>query len=575
MNSTPAAPVQPEADNARRTAPRRPAAPGMPDSPSLPPQIISPPETRPVERETAALPAGPSRPSLPGLPDEPPAPVEPINPVDPINPVNPIDPINRVDPVDPGTPPEPLKPVISGLYDRNSGDRPIDNHGVSFDSEAKLKGTGEPFSFVAILDARQQLLGYARVNAEGNWSHTLRQGLTGEQSLSVSAVDPNTMQPVGEPSNAVDFTLYHMNIELIFANGVADSGMLQDGDRTEDSTPLIAGTSTPGAIIVIRDNGNLLHSFQVNENGHWSFTPSTPLENGERELTFSVLDKHGNEHQSDSTFTLIIDAPVEETPEPVLPEPGPTIDGIYDNRDGLKPIEKEGVSFDTTPVLKGTGEPSSLVAIFYGDHRMSGVAWVDAQGNWSYTPQEPLTGEQRFYAQALDMRTGETVGAPGNPVDITFYEVKINLAYDNVGAERGFLENGAHTDDTTPQIFGYATPDTVIVVRDNGNLLHSFKVNDSGNWSFTPTLPLSGGQHELTFNLKESNGVEHSSDVQFTLHIDAPSTRAFDALLTEGETLLFTEPQPAFDERQPDAPMAYAPAPSSAIDDWDNQPPGF
>jgi hypothetical protein len=411
-------------------------------------------------------------------------------------------------------------------------------------------------------------MGYARVNAEGNWSYTLPQGLTGEHQLSARAVDMNTLQPIGEMGNAVDFTLYQMDIHLIFSNNVANSGELRDGDRTEDTTPLIAGFTTPNTTLVIRENSNLLRIIEVDGSGHWAFSPREPLENGEREITFSVLDQEGNEHLSDSTFTLIIDAPVPEIPEPPELAPGPTIEGIYDNRNGEKLIENGGVSFDATPVLKGTGEPSTLVAIFYGDHQFSGFAWVNEQGNWHYSPQISSAGEQHFYAQSMDANTGETLGAPGNSVEFTLYDLKINFACDNVGEDRNLLENGAYTDDTMPQLLGYATPGTVIVVRDNGDLLHSFKVDDSGNWTFTPTSPLSGGQNDLAFNLKDSNGVEHSSDVQFTLHIDAPSTFSVNGLLEEPEALLFAAPEAEVNGGQPAAPTGFVPVAAPLLDGW-------
>ncbi|WP_187488872.1 Ig-like domain-containing protein [Duffyella gerundensis] len=587
MPEIPPVPVVPETP----VEPERPSLPGWPDEPPSPPVMPEIPPV-PVVPET---PVEPERPSLPGFPDEPPSPPVissitpartgpqapsqpglPENPHDPTipapPPTTPIVPIIPPTPVDPETPPGPAPrtPVIDGLYDRTSADQPIDNFGASFDNAAMLKGTGEPSSYVAIFDARQQLMGYARVNTEGNWSYTLPQGLTGEHQLSARAVDMKTLQPVGEAGNAVDFTLYQMNIHLIYANNVANSGELKDGDRTEDSTPLIGGFTTPNTTLVIRENGNLLRTIHVDESGHWAYSPREPLGNGEREITFSVLDQYGNEHLSDSTFTLIIDAPVPEIPEPPELAPGPTIEGIYDNRNGEKLIENGGVSLDASPVLRGTGEPSTFVAIFYGDHQFSGFAWVNEQGNWHHSPQIYSAGEQRFYAQSMDLNTGETLGAPGNSVEFTLYDLKINFALDNIGEDRNLLENGAHTDDTMPQLLGYVTPGTVIVVRDNGDLLHSFKVDGSGHWTFTPTSPLPGGQNDLTFNLKDSNGVEHSSDVQFTLHIDAPSTFSVNGLLEEPEALLFAAPAPEVNDGQPAAPTGFVPVAAPLLDEWNS-----
>ncbi|WP_171057717.1 Ig-like domain-containing protein, partial [Acinetobacter sp. P8-3-8] len=70
---------------------------------------------------------------------------------------------------------------------------------------------------------------------------------------------------------------------------------------------------------------------------------------------------------------------------------------------------------------------------------------------------------------------------------------------DDVGAVTGAIEDGTSTDDTRPEFTGQATPDVDYVnVYDNGGLIGTATVQPDGTWSFTPELPLIGGDHSFT-----------------------------------------------------------------------------
>lgn len=502
----------------------------------------------------ATLPYSLFAPAMPALPDLPPTVEEPVT----VTPVKPL----------------PAVPTIEGIYDNRNGEKPIGPGEVTFDTTPLLRGTAEPSSFVAILDHQHKLLGFAMVDDNGNWKYSLPEGLSGMQHVYAQAVDvENDLQLIGEPGNMVAVSVYEMTLNFVIANEGNNPGMLEDGARTEDTTPLISGKTTPGAIVVIRENGNLLHSFKADPtSGGWLWTPRVPLDGGQHELTFSVQDEQGNEHLSDIRFTLLIDAPAPVIPEP---EPGPVIEGVYDNRNGEQLIDQHGITFDTTPVLRGTAAPSSFIAILDGQHTMIGFAVVDDKGNWRYTLREGLSGEQQFYAQAVDLNTMQLIGEPGNSVHFSVYEMTINFAFANEGQHPGMLQQGAYTDDATPIISGSSAPDSLIFVRDNGILLHSFKVDASGGWLWTPPLPLSAGQHTLTFNLKDEKGVEHSSGTQFTLNVESPAPRAVDPLLLEGENLLFAVPESEFTAHQPTEPVGHAPVTVPLTDEWDIRDAGY
>ncbi|MEH0888549.1 Ig-like domain-containing protein, partial [Enterobacter sp. UNJFSC 003] len=74
------------------------------------------------------------------------------------------------------------------------------------------------------------------------------------------------------------------------------TGPIADGGTTDDTRPTFAGQATDDIDHVnIYDNGNLIGSAPVDENGNWSYTPDTDLAEGEHSLTVAAVDKAGQE----------------------------------------------------------------------------------------------------------------------------------------------------------------------------------------------------------------------------------------------------------------------------------------
>ncbi|WP_439953078.1 Ig-like domain-containing protein, partial [Escherichia coli] len=58
------------------------------------------------------------------------------------------------------------------------------------------------------------------------------------------------------------------------------TGNLTSGQVTNDTTPTIGGTGQPGSTIHIMNNGTQIGLATVDGSGNWTFTPSTPLGDG-------------------------------------------------------------------------------------------------------------------------------------------------------------------------------------------------------------------------------------------------------------------------------------------------------
>ncbi|MBB5448464.1 MULTISPECIES: Ig-like domain-containing protein, partial [unclassified Paraburkholderia] len=76
---------------------------------------------------------------------------------------------------------------------------------------------------------------------------------------------------------------------------------------TDDTTPTLVGKGEPGDTIIVIDNGTPIGETEVDEDGNWSFTPDTPLGEGEHEFTVVERDPAGNESKPSDPHVVIVD----------------------------------------------------------------------------------------------------------------------------------------------------------------------------------------------------------------------------------------------------------------------------
>ncbi|KTC45105.1 hypothetical protein AO262_29315 [Pseudomonas fluorescens ABAC62] len=186
-------------------------------------------------------------------------------------------------------------------------------------------------------------------------------------------------------------------------NGAMDNvgdktGPILPGESTDDTTPSLSGSGTPGNTIIILDGETVLGEVTVGEDGQWEFTPEQPLGGGSHEITVVEEDAQGNQSEPSEGIEIIVD---------VTAPSQSAITGVQDDFGGEQGlIANNGSTDDNTPSLQGTAEPDSTVEVF-ANGVLIGKAPVNAEGIWSFTPTEPLVdGSYTF--------TTVTVDAAGN-----------------------------------------------------------------------------------------------------------------------------------------------------------------
>ncbi|EDV4563223.1 BapA prefix-like domain-containing protein [Salmonella enterica subsp. enterica] len=418
-------------------------------------------------------------------------------------------------------------PVITSVIDDNNQPTvPVLPGQSTDDRQPILNGTGEPGATITIFDNGTPL-GTAQAGENGSWTFPVPRNLSeGSHNLTVSATDlaGNTSAVSAPWTIVVDITPPAIPVlTSVVDDQPGITGNLVSGQLTNDATPTLNGRGEAGATINVYLDGNpaSIGTTTVNSDGTWSFTPQTPMANGNHTLTLSATDPAGNSSAVSSGFVLTIDA---------TPPATPVIASVADNTAPVTGIVSNGGSTnETRPTLSGTGEAGTTLSIYNGS-ALVGTTQVQANGSWSFTPSTSLgAGVWNLTATATDA-AGNTSAAsetrsftidttpPAAPV--------IDTVYDGTGPITGNLSSGQITDEARPVISGTHEANTTIRLYDNGTLLAEIPADNSSSWRYTPDASLATGNHVITVIAVDAagNASPVSDSVNFVVDTTPPLT---------------------------------------------------
>ncbi|MES3452788.1 Ig-like domain-containing protein [Enterobacter hormaechei] len=402
---------------------------------------------------------------------------------------------------------------------------------VTDDARPELGGKGKPGSTVTIMDG-DDVLGSTVVDPDGNWTFTPEQDLAdGDHSLTVISKDP-AGNDVTSPSFdiSVDTVAPEKPVVGLATDDVGSSrGDLSSGSTTDDANPTFKGSAEPGSRVDIYDNGELIGSTVVDENGGWQFTPTTALPEGEHHITTTATDKAGNTGPESDDFVLITDYTAPDASKVAITE-------VYDDVNTAGVIASGEETDDNRPLIKGTGaEPGNTITVYNGD-KVIGTAKVQADGTWSLEPTTPLP-DGRYTLTAKETDGVGNVSGPSAEYVINVATVPpqaptldtIVRVMDDKGSVTGEMKANDVTDDARPEIIGKAKAGSTVTIMDGNVVLGSVKADASGNWVFTPTSDLGDGVHNITATAKDLTGKEDTSST-FSFEIDskAPNRPSID-----------------------------------------------
>ncbi|MDV6585631.1 BapA prefix-like domain-containing protein [Pseudomonas aeruginosa] len=367
---------------------------------------------------------------------------------------------------------------------------------VNLSNGSSLSGTAEPGSTVILTDGNGNPIAEVTADGSGNWTYTPSTPIANGTVVNVVAQDA-----AGNSSPPATVTV--------------DSSAPPAPVINPSNGVVISGTAEAGATVTLTDaGGNPIGQVTADGSGNWSFTPGTPLANG-TVVNATASDPTGNTGPQAAT-TVDAVAP----PAPVIdPSNGTTISGTAEagakviltdgsgnwsftpgtplangtvvNAVAQDPAGNTGPQGSTTvdavapntPVvnpsngnlLNGTAEPGSTVTLTDGNGNPIGQTTADGSGNWSFTP-----GSQLPNGTVVNVTASDAAGNTSLPATTTVDSSLPSIP--QVDPSNGSVISGTAD-----------AGNTIIITDGNGNPIGQVTADGSGNWSFTPGIPLPDG----------------------------------------------------------------------------------
>ncbi|MDL9979421.1 Ig-like domain-containing protein [Microbacterium sp. ASV49] len=374
----------------------------------------------------------------------------------------------------------PAAPVISSPVDGSSTNA----------VQPPITGAAEANSVVTVtIDGTPR--GTTAADGSGNWTFTPPTPLA-DGVHSVVATAKDAAGNISPDSNQVQFTVDTLPpappVVLTPASGSV----------TNNPKPLVTGTAEANSTVTVSIDGAVVGTTPADGSGNWTFTPTTALTDASHTVNATAKDAAGNVSPVSNTNTFTVD-----TTPPLAPVVSTPATG--------------SVTKNPKPPITGTAEANSTVTVSI-DGAVVGTTPADGSGNWTFTPTTALTdASHTVNATAKD--------AAGNisPVSNTN-----TFTVDTTPPAAPVITapvNGSSTADTTPAITGTAEANSTVTVTTNGSVAGTTTADGSGNWSFTPSTPLTDGPYTVTATATDAAGNTSpaSAPVTFTVDTAAPA----------------------------------------------------
>ncbi|MBW0997106.1 Ig-like domain-containing protein [Pseudomonas aeruginosa] len=379
---------------------------------------------------------------------------------------------------------------------------------VNLSNGSSLSGTAEPGSTVILTDGNGNPIAEVTADGSGNWTYTPSTPIANGTVVNVVAEDaagnsspPATVTvdssappaPVINPSNGVVISgtaEAGATVTLTDAGGNPIGQVTADGSGNWSFTPgtplangtvivatatdptgntgpqaattvdsvapaapvvnpsngtTISGTAEAGAKVILTDgSGNPIGETTADGSGNWTFTPGTPLANG-----------------------TVVNAVAQDPAGNTGPQGSTTVDAVAPNTPVVNPSNGN--------LLNGTAEPGSTVTLTDGNGNPIGQATADGSGNWSFTP-----GSQLPNGTVVNVTASDAAGNTSPPATTTVDSSLPSIP--QVDPSNGSVISGTAD-----------AGNTIIITDGNGNPIGQVTADGSGNWSFTPGIPLPDG----------------------------------------------------------------------------------
>ncbi len=313
-----------------------------------------------------------------------------------------------------------------------------------------------------------------------------------------------------------------------------DTGSSSTDGLTNVTNPVLAGTAEPNSKLSIElANGaaTVKMDTSVDVAGQWqvALPAGTVLADGTPQATVSITDLAGNTASSKAAAAFTID-----TKAPLASQIKAELVHDKTNDDGVS--QTDGITANQSPLLSGTAEAGSTVAVTFAGVTGSTLAVVGADGNWS--AQVKLSpGTWTPVVKATDAAGNVSDPASGTPFTIK-QAMTAELKHDAIN-DTGISASDSVTFNTFPTLVGYSLPDASVKIALAGQT-YDAKTAADGTWSVDVKSLLADGDYTPTIATLGVAGVSETpmNGTKFTVDTKAPDvasvTVALDAASDTG-----------------------------------------
>ena len=405
------------------------------------------------------------------------------------------------------------------------------------DTTPGLTGKAAASATVVIYD-NGTVIGTVQANGAGDWSWTPDSALSnGSHTFTASARDAaGNLSELSSGFTLIVDTVKPLQpvIALAYDDVGPVTGALTSGQSTNDTLPVLTGTSEPNARVAIFEGQTKVGEGIADDKGNWSIALTTPLDNSQHNFTAVATDAAGNASDASTPFTLTVDTQVPDAPEllSVTDDVGTTISLINGQ-----------LTNDARPTLSGTAEAGSTVKIFDGETLLGSVT-VGTNNAWSFTPAGPLgDGEHTLTVTATDAAGNISPATDGFVINVDATAPTAPLIaeiVDDIGSIQGPVIDGNPTNDTRPTLSGTAEANAVVRIYDGATLVGQVTADGTGKWTLPQTTTtLDDGVHNFTATATDAAGnlSPASPVVSVTVDTIAPGAPDSFSVLNNGSTL--------------------------------------
>ncbi|EAX5042458.1 Ig-like domain repeat protein [Salmonella enterica] len=362
-----------------------------------------------------------------------------------------------------------------------------------------IVGTAEENAKVDIY-VDNKLVASVDVDKDGNWSYEFKDNelSEGENSIKVVAVDKAGNK--NETTDSIITDTIAPEKPTIELDDSSDSGIKNDS-ITNSTLPTFIGVAEPGSTVSIYLGLKHLGEVIVAKDGTWSYTLTTPLKDGEYNITATATDIAGHTSATANLpFTIdtrisYFSAEIETTDDSGI---------VGDN-----------VTNNTRPTFTGKTEPNAIISVINSETGEEVIFKANDKGEWTFN----FTSDS---VEGINNLTFTVEDVAGNKKDFSFSYVIDTIApvpptvslEDFVVLPNGIILSG----NDLPALVGTAEPKSTILLMRDGKLYDSIEVDSNGTWNYQFSNKFLQGAYDIEIISQDAAG-NKSSTVKYSFTI--------------------------------------------------------